>query len=67
LSDSLFEFFKIADSILELCFESRSRDLLALDAGETILLKFMSHGLSPLLGCLVHEKKCGVSRTFFER
>jgi hypothetical protein len=47
LLDCLFDLFKVADSILELCFKPRSGDVLGFDPRKTIFLKFAIHSTPP--------------------
>src|ERR1035438_9883806 len=55
-SDCLLQFFKVVESILELCLESSACDVAALDTGEAILLKFANHLISPQKSDLVKKK-----------
>jgi hypothetical protein len=65
LLDCLLDLFKAAGSILELCFELRSCDVLGFNPRKAILLKFTIHSALSLVCSWFHEK-IAERRNFFE-
>jgi hypothetical protein len=64
LLDCLLDLFQAADSILELCFETRSCDVPGFDARKAIVLKFTIHSTLSLVCSSFYEKIAGRRNLF---